>query len=77
MARRDIHVVPAPSGGWSVMKTGAERASKNFDQKTAAVDYGRWVSRAERSELVIHKKDGTIQQKDSYGGDPLPPKDKR
>jgi len=76
MAKRDIHVVPAPSGGWSVRKTGAERSSKNFDQKTAAVDYGRKASRAERSELVIHKKDGTIQQKDSYGTDPLPPKDK-
>jgi hypothetical protein len=77
MAKRDIHVIPAPTGGWNVRKAGAERASKNFDQKTAAVDYGRRVSKAERSELVIHRRDGTVQQKDSYGKDPVPPKDKR
>ena len=77
MAKKNVHVVPAPTGGWTVKKAGAERASKKFDQKTAAVDYGRKVSKSERSELVIHRKDGTIQQKDSYGRDPAPPKDRR
>jgi hypothetical protein len=28
-------------------------------------------------ELVIHKKDGTIADSDSYGNDPNPPKDKK
>ena len=77
MAKKDVHVVPAPAGGWSVKRTGAVRASRNFDLKAAAVDYGRKVSRSERSELVIHRKDGTIQQKDSHGKDPLPPRDRR
>lgn len=36
MTKKNVHVVPAPSGGWNVRKAGAERASKNFDQKTAA-----------------------------------------
>lgn len=77
MSKKSVHVIPAPAGGWNVKKAGAERASKNFDQKAAAVDYGRKISRTERSELVIHRRDGTIHRKDSHGRDPLPPKDGR
>lgn len=76
MAKKSHHVVPS-SGGWSVKKGGAERASKHFDKKEEAVKYGRDVSRNSGSELYIHKKDGTIQKKDSHGHDPNPPKDKK
>ncbi len=37
---------------------------------------GREISKNQGSELVIHGKDGKIQQKDSHGKDPNPPKDK-
>src|SRR5215207_7667072 len=73
MAKNSHHVVPAPSGGWSVKKSGTLRASKHFDRKEDAVDWGRSVSRTHGTELVIHRKDGTIQDKDSHGRDPLPP----
>lgn len=29
----------------------------------------------QQSELIIHKGDGTIQNKNSYGNDPNPPND--
>jgi hypothetical protein len=76
MAKKTHHVVPDPDGGWNVKKGGAERASKHFDKKQDAVGWGREVSKKQGSEFVIHRKDGTIQDKDSHGNDPMPPKDK-
>lgn len=77
MPRKTHHVVPNSGGGWDVKKGGGERAIKHFDNKHDAVDYGRDVSKNQESELVIHKKDGTIQNPDSHDGDPNPPKDKK
>jgi hypothetical protein len=69
------HVTPTQGGsGWSSKKAGAERASRNFDTKKEAEKWSRDISRKEGSELVIHRKDGTIQRKDSHGNDPCPPK---
>lgn len=76
MARKTRHVVPNSDGGWDSKKGGAERASKHFDTKKEAEQYSRELSRNEKSELIIHKKDGTIQRADSHGNDPNPPKDK-
>jgi uncharacterized protein YdaT len=76
MSKKTYHVVPAPQGGWNVKKGGATRASNHFDKKQDAIDRAREISRNQSSELVIHKKDGTIARKDSYGHDPLPPRDR-
>jgi len=64
------HVLPNPSGGWDGKRAGAERATKHFDTKHEAVDYMREVSRHQETELVIHRKDGTIEKRDSNGNDP-------
>lgn len=77
MPRSTHHVVPDSGGGWNVKKGGADRASKHFDTKQEAVDWGRQVSRNQETEFLIHGKDGKIQQSDSHGGDPNPPKDQR
>ncbi|HEY0893593.1 MAG TPA: DUF2188 domain-containing protein [Cellvibrio sp.] len=76
MTRKTHHVVPDPEGGWDVKKGGATKSSKHFDNKQDAVDWGRQVSRNQKTEFLIHGKDGKIQQSDSHGGDPNPPKDK-
>ncbi len=75
--RKTTHVVPSKKSGWSVKKGGAKKASKNFETKQDAVDYGRQLSKERRSEFIIHRKDGTIQKADSHGGDPCPPPDKK
>ncbi|WP_312820742.1 DUF2188 domain-containing protein [Kaistella carnis] len=75
MAKRTNHVVPS-STGWAVKKSGSSRASRTFSDKEKAVDYGRKLSKTEKTELYIHKKNGMIQDKRSYGNDPNPPKDK-
>ncbi len=77
MAKNEHHVVPNSSrGGWDVKRNGAERASAHTERKEDAVKIGRELSRNAGSELVIHGKDGRIQQKDSHGNDPCPPRDR-
>jgi hypothetical protein len=76
MAKKSNHVVPSPSG-WAVKKSGAVRASKTFETKEKAVSYGKSLSKSEKTELYIHRKNGTIENKNSYGNDPHPPKDKK
>jgi len=77
MAKKSNHVVHDPNGGWSVKKAGASRATKRFDNKQDAITYAKDISRNQGGELVIHKLDGTIQSKDSYGRDPNPPRDRK
>jgi len=72
MAKKTTHVVPAPRGGWTVRNSGSEQGSKRFEKKSEAVDWAREKSKTHGSDLVIHKKDGTIQEVDSYGRDPVP-----
>lgn len=75
MTKKSNHVVPSrEKGGWTVKKSGSTKASKSFDKKSDAVRYARELSRKEQTELYIHKKDGRIQDRNSYGKDPFPPK---
>lgn len=77
MAKNSHHVVPDPKGGWSVKKGGAVRASRHFERKSEAESWGRKISTEQGSDLVIHKRDGTVQRKDFYGVDPLSPRHPR
>ena len=75
MAKKSTHVVPDPNGGWSVKRGGASRASRRFENQRDAITYARNISRNEGAEFVIHRQDGTIRSKESYGRDPFPPRD--
>ncbi|HNX01487.1 MAG TPA: DUF2188 domain-containing protein [Candidatus Cloacimonadota bacterium] len=77
MANNQHHVVPNRNGGWDVKRNNAERASGHFDTKAEAEKAGRQISINQGTELVIHGKDGKIQNPDSHGNDPCPPKDKK
>lgn len=74
MPRKTHHVVPDRNGGWNVKAGCSKRASKHFDTKNEAVDWGRELSRKQQSEFIIHNKDMKISQSDSHGNDPHPPK---
>lgn len=77
MPKKEHHVVPNSSrGGWDVKRDNAQRASIHTSTKEEAVKVARELSKKAGSELVIHGKDGKIQQKDSHGNDPNPPKDR-
>ncbi|HEX4963236.1 MAG TPA: DUF2188 domain-containing protein [Thermoanaerobaculia bacterium] len=62
--KKSYHVIPHPKGGWAVVKGGSGRASKCFDSQAEAIAWGRRVSRSQRSEFFIHKRDGTVRHKD-------------
>ena len=74
MAKKNQHVVP-DNKKWGIKGEGNSKITKNFDKKEDAVDAARQIAKNQQSELVIHKKDGTIQNKNSFGNDPNPPKD--
>ena len=54
------HVVKRDSG-WAVKKEGAQRATKVYTTKEQAVK-GAEKSRKSGSDVVVHKKDGSIQK---------------
>ncbi len=76
MGKKNVHVVPKDNQ-WSVKKEGNQRATSTHSRKEDAINRGRQEAEKEGSELVIHKKDGTIQDKESHGHDPNPPKDRK
>jgi hypothetical protein len=76
MSTNSRHVISSLKKGWSVRKTGASRASRTFEQQEEAIAYARELAIKEHVDLYIHRRDGTISHKDSYGSDPCPPKSK-
>ena len=76
MARKEIHIVKNPDGGWDGKKPHSKRASCHADTKADAVARTREICINQGAECVIHGKDGKIQDSNSYGKDPCPPRDK-
>lgn len=77
MAKSSVHIVPSGENRWSVIRGGAERATKSFPTQEEAIEAGKSLSRSTSADLFVHKKDGTIQEANSYGNDPRPPADPR
>lgn len=73
---KNQHIVPV-DGGWGVKSAGSSKAAKVFSTQGEAIKAGRQSAQKNQSELVIHGRDGKIREKNTYGQDPLPPKDKR
>lgn len=73
MAKKNIHVVP-DGKKWAVKPEGSKPTSTHRTQD-AAIEKAKPAARKNESEVVIHRPDGRIRDKDSYGKDPNPPKD--
>ena len=68
-----VHTVPDKDGlGWANKQDG-EVLSRHHT-KDAAEEAGRQEAKRDEVEHFIHKKDGTIGERNSYGNDPFPPK---
>ncbi|MCB9858801.1 MAG: DUF2188 domain-containing protein [Phycisphaerales bacterium] len=74
MAKKNIHVVPQGKQ-WAVKPEGSKEPVSKHRTQGAAEDAGRKLARKNEGELVIHRPNGQIRDKDSYGNDPNPPKD--
>lgn len=68
-----IHTVPH-NDGWANKREGASRVSNTAKTKAEAQAKGRDMAKTEKTEHVIHNKDGSIGKgggsKQSYGNDP-------
>lgn len=73
---KNQHITHNPNGGWNVLGAGNKKPTIILPTKKEAIDYGKAIAKNQQSELVIHRLDGKIQDKDSYGNDPHPPKDR-
>ena len=62
---------------WAVRGAGNSRVTSIFDTQTEAINAAREIAINQRSDVVIHGRDGKIRDRDSYGNDPYPPKDKK
>lgn len=75
MVKKNVHTVPNKNGGWDNKVSG--KMESHHKTKETALEKGRNIAKKNKSEHVIHNKDGKISNSNSYGNDPNPPKDKK
>lgn len=73
---KNQYVVPTEDG-WGVKGEGNSKLTAKTETKAEALKIGTNIAKNQQSELTILKKDGKIQNKNSYGNDPFPPRDKK
>jgi len=72
---RNQHVVPN-NGDWGVRGEGNNRLTSRHHSQQEAINAAKGIAKNEKAEVVIHGRDGRIRDKDSYGTDPCPPRDR-
>ena len=63
------HVVPR-RGKWAVEPEGAATSATLYNTQAEAITAGRAAARREKSELLVHGRNGRIRMRNSYGNDP-------
>ena len=72
---KNQHVVRHEKGR-AVRGAGNERATGVFETQAEAIAAARRIAENQRSELLVHGRDGRIRSKDSFGADLMPPRDR-
>jgi uncharacterized protein YdaT len=73
MAKRNQHVVPL-GNGWAVRAEGQKTASVITSRQSDAISYAKDIAKKQKSEVLIHGRNGQIREKNSYGKDSYPPR---
>ena len=71
------HVTKRSDGNWQVRGEGNYRATVVTKTQREAISKARDIAINQRAEVVIHGVNGRIRNKNSYGNDPCPPRDKK
>jgi hypothetical protein len=66
---KNVHVVP-DGNSWAVKTEKSEKSYRVTDTQKQAIEIAREVAKNQQSELIIHRPNGEIRQKDSFGNDP-------
>ena len=60
---------------WQNKREGASRVSGYYDTAREASSHGKDIARKSEAEWIKHSKaNGQIQERNTYGRDPFPPK---
>ena len=70
---KNQHVVPH-NEKWGVRGADNEKVTKVADTQKQAIEIAKEIAKNQKSEVVIHRPNGEIRDKNSYGNDPFPPK---
>lgn len=74
--KQEIHIVPFEKK-WAVKTEKTKKPNSTHKTKMNAIKAGTKLAKNKKTELVIHKRDGTFENKNSHGNDPFPPRDKK
>jgi hypothetical protein len=66
----DVHVIRGNSGGWQVRIEGTARARSIHKTQAEAAKAGGALARRNKSELLVHGRDGKIRERSTFGHDP-------
>jgi hypothetical protein len=66
----DVHVIHRQDQGKWVVEVEGGRARSSHTTKAEAERAGRDLARKNKSELLIHRRDGKITERNTYGRDP-------
>lgn len=72
MNRKNQHVVPLASG-WAVKSPGTLNVTAITYRKADAICIAKELAKKKRSEMIVHGRNGRIQQRDSYRKKPSRP----
>lgn len=68
----NVHVTPNPKGGWNVTPEGQKPVATKPTQGEA-IDAGRPIADRNKSDLIIHRPNGQIRDRDSHGNETKKP----
>lgn len=69
MTGKNQHVVKREEG-WAVRGEGNQRDTSHHRTQSQAEQAARSIAINQRSEVLIHREDGRIRDRNSYGNDP-------
>lgn len=61
------------NGKWAVRGANNQKVTKIVSTQKEAIDLARNIAINQGSELFIHRPNGQIRDRNSYGNDPYPP----
>lgn len=64
MSKKNQHVVPHPDG-WAMKSEGSHRAASVHPPQREAIEAGRQSAINNRSELLIHGRNGQIRERNT------------
>jgi Uncharacterized protein conserved in bacteria (DUF2188) len=70
MTKKNQHVVPHDKK-WAVIGENNEKVTRVTNTQTEAIKIARDIAIQQKVEVVIHRPNGQIRDKNSYGNDPI------